>query len=46
MLADTAELDALVELLVRKGAIAKEELLNKIRDMKHRLLGQGKQGSA
>jgi hypothetical protein len=36
LLANVAELDALVELLVRKGVITKAELLDEIRAMKQR----------
>jgi hypothetical protein len=46
VLANTAELDALVELLARKGLISKVELLAEIRVMKERRLREGRPGSA
>jgi hypothetical protein len=46
LLANTAELDALVELLVCKGVITKAELLAEIRAMKERRLREGRPGSA
>lgn len=46
LLANTAELDALVELLARKGVITKAELLAEIRAMKERRLKEGRPGSA
>ncbi len=45
LLANTEELDALVELLARKGLITKAELLAEIRAMKERRLGEGRTGS-
>lgn len=46
LLANTEELDALVELLVRKGLTTKAELLAEIRAMKERRLREGRPGSA
>jgi hypothetical protein len=46
VLANTAELDALVELLARKGLIKKPELLAEIQAMKERRLLEGRPGSA
>jgi hypothetical protein len=46
LLANVAELDALVEVLARKGLITKAELLAEIRAMKERRLGEGRPGSA
>jgi hypothetical protein len=45
LLANAAELDALVERLARKGFITKAELLAEIRAMKEHRLGEGRAGS-
>lgn len=46
VLANNIELDALVKVLVAKGVITETELLDAIREMKQRIVGEGRPGSA
>jgi hypothetical protein len=46
VLANNIELDALVKVLVDKGVLTEAELLDAIREMKRRIVGEGRPGSA
>ena len=46
VLANNIELDALVKVLVAKGVITEAELLDAIQEMKQRIVGEGRPGSA
>ena len=46
VLANNIELDALVKVLVDKGLITENELLDAIREMKRQIVGEGRPGSA
>jgi len=46
LLANAAELDALVEVLVRKGIVTRQELLDEIQAMKQRMHASDQTGSA
>lgn len=45
VLANNIELDALVKVLVDKGVLTEAELLDAIREMKGRIVGEGRPGS-
>ena len=45
MLANSIELDALIQVLFKKGIITEAELLEAVREMKQRMLGQARPGS-
>jgi len=45
MLANSIELDALIQVLFNKGIITEAELLDAVREMKRRMLGRARPGS-
>ena len=45
MLANSIELDALIQVLFKKGIITEAELLEAVREMKQRMLGRARPGS-
>lgn len=46
VIANNIEVDALVKVLVEKGLITEKELLDAIREMKRRMVGQDRPGQA
>ncbi len=44
MLANSIELDALIQVLFKKGIITEAELLDAVREMKQRMLGRARPG--